>query len=498
MLNLRTSVFFFTFFLTASTTGAAEGQRVELPFRQGVRMLLENNLQVRSSSLDPMIAGAKVLSARGAFDTEVFASFKRADSTRPLSARSSVASGGLRSIESESYGFNAGLEGTTGLGTEYRFEVRDDWTADTFSGFEYEYESFTGVTVRQPLLKGFGNAESLALNVALKDRESTEHRFRQTLSAALTEYSDSWWALMSARGSLEVRKESLALAETLLDVNRKKLAAGALSRLELVLTESAVAARREDLFAAQKSVEDSQRQLKELIAGDAYAVRDDEVVPVGEGTLRPVAQSVDEAVSVALSARPDYMELRASLEKERIVLKYSANQAWPEVDLEASYGFNGLGDSFSKSFNGLEANPEWSVGILLSYPLGNRAAKGDLEAARLRSRQAVLKLKRLEQEIVLGLGAAMKNLEIGKMRVEAADEAVRLAAETLDAEEKKLEAGRSTTFNVLKIQEDLLLARLKKLDAVSEYNASLVAFYEEKGTLLEELGVRITDIEGVE
>ena len=67
MLNLRTSVFFFTFFLTASTTGAAEGQRVELPFRQGVRMLLENNLQVRSSSLDPMIAGAKVLSARGAF-----------------------------------------------------------------------------------------------------------------------------------------------------------------------------------------------------------------------------------------------------------------------------------------------------------------------------------------------------------------------------------------------------------------------------------------------
>ena len=160
--------------------------------------------------------------------------------------------------------------------------------------------------------------------------------------------------------------------------------------------------------------------------------------------------------------------------------------------------FNGLGDSFSKSFNGLEANPEWSVGILFSYPLGNRAAKGDLEAARLRSRQAVLKLKRLEQEIVIGLVAAMRNLEIGKMRLEAADEAVRLAGETLDAEEKKLEAGRSTTFNVLKIQEDLLLARLKKLDAVSEYNASLVAFYMEKGTLLEELGVRITDIEGVE
>ncbi|MCC6502944.1 MAG: TolC family protein [Deltaproteobacteria bacterium] len=498
MLNLRASVLFFTVILAASPAVAVEGQRVELPFRQGVRMLLENNLQVKSSMLDPGIAGARVLSASGAFDPEAFASFKRSDSSRPLSARSSVAAGGLKSIKSESYSFNAGIEGTSGLGTEYRFEVRDDWTADNFSGFEYEYESFTGVSVRQPLLKGFGSAASLGLKVALKDKEATEHRFRQALSSALSEYADSWWALMSARDSLEVKKESLQLAEVLFDVNRKKLAAGSLSRLELVLTESAVAARREDLLAAQKAVEDSQRRLKELVAGDAYAIRNDEIVPVGEGTLRPASSSVDEAVSAALSARPDYLEMKAALEKERLVLKYSADQRWPLVDLEASYGFNGLGDSFSNSFNNLDANPEWSVGVLFSYPLGNRAAKGDLEAARLQSRQALLKLKRLEQEIVLGLSAAMRNLEIGLSRLEAADEAVRLAAETLEAEEKKLEAGRSTTYNVLKIQEDLLLAKLKKLDAVSGYNASLVAFYMEKGTLIEELGVRITDIEEVE
>ncbi|MBI2400472.1 MAG: hypothetical protein HYV23_05365, partial [Deltaproteobacteria bacterium] len=47
-------------------------------------------------------------------------------------------------------------------------------------------------------------------------------------------------------------------------------------------------------------------------------------------------------------------------------------------------------------------------------------------------------------------------------------------------------------------QEDLLLARLKRLAAVSDYNTSLVAFYREKGTLPEELGVRITDMEEVE
>lgn len=498
MLNLRTSVLLVSFFLTASGASAAERQSFELPFRQGVRMLLENNLQLKASKLDPRIAGARVQSARGAFDPKLFGSFRRGDATMPLSARSSVAAGGLRSVESESYNFNAGFSGTTGLGTEYRFEVRDDWTADTFSGFEFEYESFTGVTVRQPLLKGFGNGELLSLTVALKDKTASEQRFRQVISDALTEYADAWWALMSARGGLDVRRESLQLAVTLLEVNRKKLEAGALSRLELVQTESAAASRREDLLIAQKAVQDSQRRLKELIAADAYAIRDDELVPVGEGTLRPAAGAIGEAVSAALSTRPDYMELKTALERERIILKYSANQAWPEVDLEASYGFNGLGDSFSRSFSNISSNPEWSVGIIFSYPLGNRAARGELEASRLRAAQAVLRLKRLEQEIVLRLSGALEQIQTDLKRLEAADEAVRLAEETLDAEERKLEAGRSTTFNVLRIQEDLLLARLKRLDAVSGYNTSLVVFYREKGTLPEELGIRITEIEEVE
>jgi outer membrane protein TolC len=227
-------------------------------------------------------------------------------------------------------------------------------------------------------------------------------------------------------------------------------------------------------------------------------MRDDELVPVGEGTLRPVAGGIKDAISKALSVRPDYMELKTTLERERIVLKYRADQVWPEVDLEASYGFNGLGDSLSRSFSNIESSPVWSVGVVFSYPLGNRAASGELETARLQAAQAVLNLKRLEQEIVFRLGGALEQLETDLKRLEAADVAVRLAEETLDAEEKKLEAGRSTTFNVLRIQEDLLLARLKRLDAVSDYNTSLVAFYREKGTLPEELGVRITDMDEVE
>lgn len=494
MTDLRKSLLFFSIFLTASTGAAAQDNLVELPFRQGMRMLMENNLQLKSSSLDTRIAEARVTGAQGAFDPTLFGSFIKGDSSRPLSTRSSVAAGGLTSVESETFSANAGISGRTGIGTEYRLEVRDDWTADTFSGFEYEYESFTGVTVRQPLLKGFESADTLTLALAINDRQVSEERFRQTLFNALTEYSGAWWDLLTARQAVDVRTESLRLAETLLDLNRRKLEAGAISRLELVQTESAAASRKEDLLVAEKAVQDAQRRLKELIAEDAYAMSDDELVPTGQGILKPVAQGLEESISTALSTRPDYIEQKKVLERERITLKYASNQTWPEVDVEASYGFNGLGDSFRDSFGSISSNPEWSVGLFFSYPLGNRGARGELGAARLEARQALLRLKQIERETVLRLKAALQEIETDQKRLEAADVAVRLAEETLEAEGKKLEAGRSTTFNVLRIQEDLLLARLKRLDAVSDYNMALVGFYREKGTLIEELGIRISDI----
>ena len=255
--------------------------------------------------------------------------------------------------------------------------------------------------------------------------------------------------------------------------------------------ESAAASRKEDVLVAEKAVQSGERALKELLSKDAYAISGKEIVPVGDGTLRPAGGSLREAVNSAIEARPEYLEAKSVLERNNIEIRYTENQTYPEVDLEASYGYNGLGDSFSDSFSNLDDNPEWRLGLLFRYPLGSRGARGELEAARLQALQSKIRLKRIEQGMILKLDEALKEIATDAKRLEAAGEAVRLAEETLSAEEKKLEAGRSTTFNVLRIQDDLLQSRLKRLAAVSDYNKVLLRFYREKGTLLEELGINI-------
>lgn len=474
------------FYSATATAGPAKDKELRLSLSDGIVRLLENNLDVSIERISPEVAAERVRSERGRFDIEAFTSFRRTDSTTPLPARSSVAAGGLTSIESETNSLSAGLTGITPFGTEYTFEVTDDWTADTLSGLEFEYTSFTGVTITQPLLKDFGrSANELSLRLARKDREISEMRFRQIVTERVAEYIRAYWELTRARGELRVRKESLGLAEALFERNRKKLAAGVTSRLEVTQSEAAVAARRDEVLIAGKAVRERDKELKLLISRDVYTLRDREIVPTDEPLVGDESFALEGSVAVALKKRPDYLETKSTLEKNNIRVKFTENQRFPTVDLEGSYGLAGLGDGFSGSFTGIDENPRWSVGVAVRYPLGNRTATGELRAAKLEADQQLLRLKKLEQQIIMEIDSAVKDIEADRKRVETARKATELAAESLSAEEKKLEAGRSTSYNVLQVEEDLTRARLNEVSSLVDYNLSVVRYFKEVGTLLE-------------
>jgi outer membrane protein TolC len=69
-----------------------------------------------------------------------------------------------------------------------------------------------------------------------------------------------------------------------------------------------------------------------------------------------------------------------------------------------------------------------------------------------------------------------RNVQTNQKRVLSARAARELQDKKLEAEEKKLAAGMSSTFFVFQAQRDLALARTAELQAVSDYNKSLVDF----------------------
>ena len=59
----------------------------------------------------------------------------------------------------------------------------------------------------------------------------------------------------------------------------------------------------------------------------------------------------------------------------------------------------------------------------------------------------------------------------------------------LEAEQKKLESGKSTTYTVLQVQRDLTTARGNEIQALDNYNKSLSQLSQNEATTLERLNI---------
>ena len=113
-----------------------------------------------------------------------------------------------------------------------------------------------------------------------------------------------------------------------------------------------------------------------------------------------------------------------------------------------------------------------------TYNLRNRRNKADYHVAKLNTQKSDIGLRSQERDIRVEVRqAARKNVE--------------LQLETLNAEQKKLDNGMSTGFELLEVQKDLAQAELDQIQAALAYVKSLTALELSKGTLLEARGLTL-------
>ena len=137
--------------------------------------------------------------------------------------------------------------------------------------------------------------------------------------------------------------------------------------------------------------------------------------------------------------------------------------------------------------------PEESVGFSLTLPLKNRAAQADNLRAQFELQQSQISLQALRNQAEISIRQAMIGLVQGKAQEEAAHQAVSLAQQSLDAEQKKLAVGASTFYNVVLRQRDLTTAQYAEIQAADAYAKSLVAIDEARGATLDRNGISFSD-----
>ena len=153
----------------------------------------------------------------------------------------------------------------------------------------------------------------------------------------------------------------------------------------------------------------------------------------------------------------------------------------------------GLDRSLEESLDRAVGDGEtaYSIGAVISIPFPNRTRSALKAQAYLRRNQAELALGELEQTIRLELDDAATRLQTDWERIQAARTARNLAEQALRAEERKLQAGTSSTFVVLRLQGDLAGAEIREINALVDYTVSLSQYHRIRGRILDVFGIRL-------
>lgn len=472
-----------------------------------VQQALLKNLDIRIARFLPDLTRINLKGAYGAYDPN-FTFGAGYDFNR--SAGVQLAPGIITpALEQDTDSFNSGLNGLLPTGTRYdlRGNVqrnRGDRSGGTVLPGEWGYFDYFGgatATLTQPLLKNFwiDNAR-WTIQLGKKTVSQDEQSLRLQIINTATDVLIAYYNLSASRENVTVQEKALELAERSLAENKKRVEVGAMAPLEEKQAEALVASSKADLLSARQSYRIAQNTLKSLMTDD-FGGDESQLEPSEKLVPTPYVFSRQDSWHKGLTMRPDILQSKLELEKQQVTLRFRKNQLLPQLDVDASYGASGrssrwpgngttggTGDFFDQI--GDRDNPRYGAGITLSFPLSNRAERNRLKASKLELERLLLRLKQLEQTIMVSIDNSILNAQTAFERVEATKQARNYAEQALDAEQKKLENGKSTSFVVLRLQRDLTSARSDEFRAVADYFRSLAVLHRDEGATLESLGIQ--------
>jgi outer membrane protein TolC len=484
----------------AASAGAVQPvvQGTPLAIDDAVKMALENNLGIQIERLNPQIQVLGISRAVSAYAPTLFSTLSRRNQTAPPT---DFLSSGVEVVTAGSFATTGGVQQLLKWGGA-SYQVSIDGTRATSNAshtvFSPQLGSDFNAAYTQPLLRNFKiDATRQQLALSQNQAQSADIQLQQRVTQTARNVRAAYYQLIGAISGLDVAQQSLDVARVALKNNQTRVEVGTMAQIDIVSAEAEVASNEEGVIIAQAAIETAQDQLRTLVMNpnqsDFWSAR---FVPSELPTLVPREINIDAAIKNALQNRTDIREFKKNMENTDINMAYARNQKLPAVDLTARYGLTGVAGiqnlysdsgssiigqtvrTFGDALHDVFGNDfkTWSFGVNVSYPLGTSTADAAFAQLKLQKQQDGQNLDNLEMAVTTQVRQAGRDVNTNLRRVEATRRARELAEQKLTADNKRFAVGLAQTFEVLQSQRDLSRARQSELNAIIDYNRSLVDF----------------------
>ncbi len=474
---------------------------LNMTLKDSIILALHNNYEIKIAKLEPMMTEKDITVAKSKFDPTMKITGKIVDSETPSNRGTEV---GILSqepakLERDTRTIDATLEKPFSTGAKFTlgFNIeRNDVNPQSLFVLENPVtQGFIEAKITQPLLKNAGIFYNRSkIYIARNNKEKSILELKEKAIEVINSVQNAYWDLVMAIEELRVRNKSLESAEDLLRKNRIQVKVGTLAPIEVLVAEDGVAKKMNDIIETENDIKNREDDLKLIMNLSNHSILSDAaIIPLDKASFKITDVTFDESIKIALANRPELFEKGLDIANARITVKQKRNELLPKLDAEVGIRYSGLSDTYGNAADRIFSEDFQSqfFGLALEVPLGNREARSNYSKAKLEARQSVLNRNKIEQEIVVEVRTAVREIKKNVESIKATKKARELAQARLEAEEKKFKVGRTTSLEVLRAQDNLTIAEGKAVKALIDYQKSLGDVDAKMGTILEKNNVII-------
>jgi outer membrane protein TolC len=416
---------------------------------------------------------------------------------------------GTNSVISNIGTVNAGVQEGFSTGTQVSLAFNNNH--QSLNSLRNIYNPFTGsslgLTVTQPLLRGFGaSLNRRFIQIAKNDQKITSLLFEQQLVATVYGVIRLYTDLVALNEDVKVKAEAVALAEKLFTDTKSQVDEGTLAPVEMTRANAALFSGRQELINARGLLEEQEAILKTVLTKTGNQdpeVQAARIIPTDSLSVpeKDQIQPIQDLLAAAIANRPDLNQAGLQVENSEIGLKGSRNALRPQMDLIGVAQNNGLAGAvnplsptpdaaliggygtaldqiFTRKF------PTYGIGVQVTLPIRNRIAEADLARDEIQLKQSQIRVRQLQNQARLEVEDALIAMRRARASHEAAVQARVLQEESLAAEQAKFEVGASTSFFVIQYESLLAQAKSTEVAAKSAYVKARAALQRATGTIL--------------
>lgn len=473
---------------------------LRLSLDEAMQLAMERNLGIQVQRYESRMAGEQLRGEYGVFDWFATAKVEQAASENPTTSTFDASS-------SRSTTINAGVSQFIPTGGTYTIGFDNSRVTQAGGGtfVNPALNTDLGATFTQPLLRDFGlDVNRRGITIARNTLGITDEAFRLGLMNTAVSVEQAYLDLIYARRAVDVVKESLFLARDQARITQIRIDVGASAPLDILQPRVTIATSEEQLILSVAQVRDAEDRLRALLNLEP-GEWDRPIIPTDPVEYRPLTVDAPSAVAQALQLRPELRQQNLTTDTLRVTHLYARNQTLPTLDLALAYNLGGIGGttidrdpitnqpfvvSETSYFDALSQisgreSPQWRVGFNVGLPLTNIGARAAERRAQLDLEQSRTSLAQLQQNIVVEVRGAARDVETAARTIAATRAARDAAEQNVQAERRRYENGMTTNFQVLEVQQQLSDARVRELQALVGYNQAVSIYHRSVGDILQ-------------